>query len=286
MFFGCTSLEVNTARPGVEWSLPTEVGSSVATSGMFSNTSGTFTGSPTGGTVYFVSSALPYGEMYQAIGSGTLDVALVGRSYSRDLTSTVRNGAIPYTFTHVSGTLPPGLEIVSGNTLSGTPTTADSYEFGLSVTDNEGHPAVVLNYTLRVLQPTIVATPYVGGSTPSANCIQLTTDMTTLDQEWYVASGTLNFGTGGIRVSGNVNLVLADGASITVQGAAKKAGVNVAPGNSLTIYGQTAGTGTLTASDYANESTINNGGAGIGGNDHENCGMITINGGTITATSR
>ena len=279
MFQDCASLEVNTEGPGVEWSIPSGFGS---TSIMFGNTAGTFTGSPTPGKTYFVASALPYGQIYQVSGSGALGVALVGRSSSINLAPTVKNGAVPYTFTLASGTLPLGME-VSGSTLSGTPTAAGNYEFSLSVTDSESHPASVLDYTLRVLQPTIVETAYVGGSTPSANCIQLTTDMTTLDQEWYVASGTLNFGTGGIKVFGNVNLILADSASVTVMGAAKKAGVNVAPGNSLTIYGQVGGAGTLTASGYSSDG-FDYGGAGIGGNDKENCGTVTINGGTINAT--
>lgn len=279
MFDGCESLEVNTEGPGVEWSIPSGFGSAGT---MFSNTGGTFTGSPTAGKTYFVASALPFGEIYQVPGSGALGVALVGYSTSIDLSSTVKNGTVPYTFTFSSGTLPPEM-VVSGSTLSGTPTTAGNYEFSLSVTDSTSHPASVLSYSLRVLQPAIVETAYVGGSTPSVNCIQLTTDMTTLDQEWYVASGALNFGTGGIKVSGNVNLVLADGASVTVQGASKKAGVNVAYGNTLTIYGQTDGTGRLTASGNSSDGN-NHGGAGIGGNEGENGGTVTINGGVIVAT--
>lgn len=279
MFYDCASLEVNTEGPGVEWSIPSGFGS---TSIMFGNTAGTFTGSPTPGKTYFVASALPYGQMYQVSGSGALGVALLGRSSSINLAPTVKNGAAPYTFTLTSGTLPLGME-VSGSTLSGTPTSAGNYEFSLSVTDSESHPAAVLNYSLRVLQPTIVETAYVGGSTSSANCIQLTTDMTTWDQEWYVASGTLNFGTGGIKVSGNVSIILSDSASVTVMGAAKKAGVNVPVGSSLTIYGQTASTGTLTASGYSSDG-FDYGGAGIGGNDKESCGTVTINGGTINAT--
>ena len=279
MFSGCTGLEVNTVGPGVEWSIPSGFGS---TGTMFSNTSGNFTGSPTPGTTYYVASALPYGQLYQVPGSGALGVALVGYPASIDLSTTVKNGAAPYTFTFSSGMMPPGLE-VSGSALSGSPTTAGNYEFSLSVTDSESHPAAVLNYSLRVIQPTIIDTAYVGGSTPSANCVQLTTDMTTLYEGWYVATGTLNFGTGGIKVSGNVNIVLSDGASLTVMGASKKAGINVASGNSLTIYGQTEGTGTLTASGYSSDGN-DHGGAGIGGNEGESGGAITICGGVIVAT--
>ena len=288
MFQNCTGLEINTSGPGDEWAFPDgTTGTSIWNYSMFEGTSGSFTGNPVAGTTYYVASALPPGEMYQVGGSGALDLALVGYSYSRDLTSTIKNGTTPYAFTLASGTLPLGLSI-SGSTLSGTPTTAGNYAFTLSVQDAESHVLSSASYTLKVVQPTVVNTAYVAadGSGANADCIRLTTDVTTLNQEWYVVDGTLNFGVGGIKVSGNVNLVLADGASLTVQGAANKAGINVAPGNSLAIYGQTEGTGVLTASDYASESNINNGGAGIGGNYKESCGTVTINGCTITATSR
>ena len=289
MFDGCTSLEVNTTGPGVEWSIPeqTASGASSWTYNMFNNTAGSFDGNPVVGTTYYVASALPFGEIYQAGGKGTLDIALAGFPANVDLSSTVKNGTAPYTFALVSGTLPSGMN-VSGSTLSGTPTTAGNYSFSLSVTDAESHTLASAAYTMQVVQPTIVATTFVGadGSSITTNCITLTTAMTTLDQAWYVASGTLNYGTGGIKVSGDVNLVLSDGASMTVQGATQKAGVNVASGNSLTIYGQSEGTGALNASNYNSESDGQAGGAGIGGNNNESCGSITINGGTITATGR
>ena len=285
MFKDCTGLEVNTSGPGVEWAIPSgTVGTSIWNYEMFSNTSGSFTGNPVAGTTYYVASALPLGEIYQITGKGTIDSALVGFSATINLSSTVKNGTAPYTFALVSGTLPPGLNL-SGSTLAGTPTTAGNYSFSLSVTDSESHTLASAAYTMQVVQPTVVSTTFVGadGSSITTNCITLTTAMTTLNQSWYVVSGTLNYGTGGIKVSGDVNLVLADGASMTVQGASKKAGVNVAPGDSLTIYGQSEGTGVLNASGNSSDG-FDFGGAGIGGNDRENGGTITINGGTVTAT--
>ena len=286
MFSGCSGLEINTGLPGVEWSIPEQVGDLASSwnASMFQGTSGAFTGNPLAGTPYYVASALPFGEIYQIGGKGTLDLALVGFPADVDLASTIKNGTAPYTFTLASGTLPPGLN-VSGSTLSGTPTTVGNYSFSLSVTDAESHTLASADYTMQVVQPTIVPTTFVGadGSSITTNCISLTTAITTLNQAWYVASGTLNYGTGGIKVSGDVNLVLVDGASVTVQGASNKAGINVAQGNSLTIYGQTAGTGTLSATGDGSGSEV--GGAGIGGNDRESGGTITINGGTIVASA-
>ena len=89
---------------------------------------------------------------------------------------------------------------------------------------------------------------------------------------WYVVNGTVTIGSR-VTVSGEVRLILADGASLTANG-----GINVAQGNSFTVYAQSVGEkmGTLTATGEN--------GAGIGGGSWENAGTITINGGSVTAT--
>jgi len=94
---------------------------------------------------------------------------------------------------------------------------------------------------------------------------------------WYVAdcAGTITMD--GIVISGTVNLILADGCQLNVTN-----GIHVLAGNSLTIWAQTAGTGSLTAT--GNGSGTNSGGAGIGGGSTQGAGAITIHGGHITAT--
>ena len=96
---------------------------------------------------------------------------------------------------------------------------------------------------------------------------------------WYVVSRNVTIETR-ITVTGNVNLILADGCTLTAQ-----KGISVTSGNSLTIYGQSKGTGKLTARAYQVFES-----AGIGGEDGSKSGVvahgnITINGGIIEATS-
>ena len=77
-----------------------------------------------------------------------------------------------------------------------------------------------------------------------------------------------------VSVTGNVALILPDGYTLTASN-----GIVVTEGNSLTINGE--GSGTLI-------STGGGGCAGIGGwidNENHDCGNITINGGTVNATS-
>lgn len=96
---------------------------------------------------------------------------------------------------------------------------------------------------------------------------------------WYVVNGDVTIGSEEaiqrVTVNGNVHLILTDGCNLIVNG-----GIGVGLDSSLTIYGQTAGTGALEARNVAERN------AGIGGGYGGNFsgGAITINGGTITAT--
>ena len=86
---------------------------------------------------------------------------------------------------------------------------------------------------------------------------------------WYVVNRSIKT-KGRIVVSGDVNLILCDGGKLTA-----KSGIQVQEGSTLSIWGQTAGSGELIASGVSGK-------AGIGGNKEENCGKIMIYGGNIT----
>ena len=95
------------------------------------------------------------------------------------------------------------------------------------------------------------------------------------DAVWYLIRGELTFADR-VTVTGNVHLILADGAKLTAE-----RGIAVTEGNSLTVYAQIDGTGILEAKGEFNA-------AGIGGNDAasgelRNSGTVVINGGTVMA---
>ena len=131
----------------------------------------------------------------------------------------------------------------------------------------------------------ITSVTFVGAEgSQTESCRVLTTDVTALETGWYVVNSDLDYGAHGLTVSGDVKLVLADGASLTATAASysQKAGINVPEGASLTIYAQSEGTGELTvAGDPENIGYA----AGIGGNANESCGTVTIYGGIVTASS-
>lgn len=109
---------------------------------------------------------------------------------------------------------------------------------------------------------------------------------------WYVVNSNVTIGKTDsadtfacITVKGNVHLILADGCSLTIKGniqVMKDVGT-------LTIYGQSAGTGELNVENSSSSSSSSYYDAAIGGQRLEDsmseAGSITIHGGTINAFS-
>ncbi len=72
------------------------------------------------------------------ITTASLPSGTLGTSYSQTLAAS--GGAIPYAWSHTSGALPPGLTFNAG-VISGSPTTAGSYNFTLTVNDTTSQTA-------------------------------------------------------------------------------------------------------------------------------------------------
>jgi hypothetical protein len=81
--------------------------------------------SSTGGVVAITTTGLPNGSQVQ--------------SYSATLAAT--GGTQPYTWTILSGSLPPGLSLSSAGVISGTPTAAGTFNFTVQVTDSASNSA-------------------------------------------------------------------------------------------------------------------------------------------------
>ena len=87
-----------------------------------------------------------------------------------------------------------------------------------------------------------------------------------------------------LTVQGDAHLILCDGASLTVADPGDHAaGISVVEANRLTIYGQKAGTGVLTAQGGQFSAGIGSQTTGYGAYEPD-CGTVTINGGTVVAT--
>ena len=214
-------------------------------------------------------------------GETSLPSLVKGIASSVTLEGSVQYGTTPYIFTKTSGNLPAGVTLNSNGSLDGTPTEAGTFTFYVTVTDSTSPSFTLENveYTLTVIDTVAMEYRDSNGVSQTTNCVELTEDMTELGSGWYVAQGTLSYANGtSITVSGEVNLILAADSSMTItRGANNTAGIVVSDVNTLNIYGQSTGAGSLTVTGGAS-------GAGIGGGRMGNGGTVTINGGTVNAT--
>jgi len=117
--------------------------------------------------------------------SYNMPTGTVGQSYSKTFAGAGGCGpALPYQYTLINGSLPPGLSLSFGGAISGTPTTPGSFAFWVNLSDqnppsadwcrpseaqreftivvNGGAPAVPLSIVPTALAPsaTILDTPY------------------------------------------------------------------------------------------------------------------------------
>ena len=105
----------------------------------------------------------------------------------------------------------------------------------------------------------------------------VTGDMTAFSSRWtsgwYAVNSDIT-NNNRITCNGDINLILCDGAKLTVN-----SGIAVNEGSSITIYGQSGGTGELKI-----DGTALTHDASLGSDSETNSGTITINGGKIIAT--
>lgn len=143
----------------------------------------------------------------------------------------------------------------------------------------------------------------VSGSTATAGTQTATTytEVTSTTTTWaagtYVVSSDVTID-GDVTLSGDVNLILCDGKTLTVNGQIASTQESYAPVNSLTVYGQTGGTGELKVTTTASEHSIDckniyfHGGKLTGSNSEGTVGQVifvtdelSVIAGTVKATS-
>ena len=111
-------------------------------------------------TVYIAPTTSPITISPSTMPSGTVAIAYSGATLS------ATGGTAPYSFAVSSGALPPGLTL-SGNTVSGTPTTQGTFSFAITATDSASTPVTgTASYSVTIGAPNITVT-----NTPTAAAI-------------------------------------------------------------------------------------------------------------------
>ena len=134
--------------------------------GLTLSTAGVLSGTPTtAGTFTFTATVTDSSSPAQTATTGSLSVTIVPATlaitapslpsgqvnvaYNQALAAT--GGTAPYTWTVQSGTLPAGLTLSTAGVLSGTPTSAGTYTFALTVTDSSSPALTATTGTLTVM---------------------------------------------------------------------------------------------------------------------------------------
>ena len=146
-----------------------------------------------------------------AITTTNLSGGKVGEAYSQTLAAT---GAAPITWSIESGSLPAGLTL-SGNTISGTPTTAGTFTFKVKAANGAGSDTKDLSIVIQAAPVEPGPPPVITSPTTDQKITVAVDDTATLrvtakdaqSYQWYVDRGN---GSGFTKISG------ATGASYTI----------------------------------------------------------------------
>lgn len=134
-----------------------------------------------------------------------------------------------------------------------------------------------VDYISRGYDPTTGAVTDVQSSASNVLLLNSLNQPTTLTG-WYYVDETADLSCRPV-VDGTANIILKDGVTLYAD-----CGINVADGNTLNIYSQTAdGDGTVTAHDLSIPDKYKT--AFIGGDEYEKCGTIKLFGGNIKTLS-
>ena len=185
--------------------------------------------------------------------------------------------------------LTPNTFTRTGYTLDGWSTTPDgnvTYTNGQEVLNLTASSGAIVD--LYAQWTFITTVKYIDGNGDEKTCtnisfiesstgstVTLGTDGT---ESWYVVNGNVNITRADgyvLEIKGAVHLILMDGATLTVESSRP-----IYASGSLSIYGQSLGTGSLVANGSGTAITVNE--ASIAVTDN---GTLTVNGGNITATS-
>ncbi|MFZ2920373.1 MAG: IPTL-CTERM sorting domain-containing protein, partial [Desulfosalsimonadaceae bacterium] len=134
-----------------------------------------------------------------------LPAGTVNTAYSQTITG--NGGAAPYSFTMTAGTLPAGLSpITAGGLIAGTPTTAGTFTFTVTATDQNGCTGVQA-YTIVINAPvcppiTLLPTILPAGTVNSAYSQTITASGGAAPYSFTMTAGTLPAGLSPITAGG------------------------------------------------------------------------------------
>ena len=192
--------------------------------------------------------------------------ATVGTAYSATLAAA--GGTTPYSWAVTTGTLPTGLSLgTSSGDITGTPTTAGTSDFTVTVTDSTTPTAQTATASLSIVVTgtsgavAVATTSLAGGTIGSAYSATLTATGGTAPYSWAVTAGSLptglSLGTSG-AITGTPLLVGTTSFTVTVTDSTTPTAETATAALSITVAAPgsgSGGTGTGTGTGSALAST-------------------------------
>jgi 6-phosphogluconolactonase (cycloisomerase 2 family) len=130
-----------------------------------------------------------------AVTTTSLPSATIGAPFSQTLQAS--GGTTPYTWSIPPASLPPGLSLSTAGTISGTPTTAGTFNFTVKVTDANGIVSTSGPLSIGVAAPAQAPTcpsPTVQGA--SSNPLSVTVTSNCSDSQTSITSTSIDWGDG------------------------------------------------------------------------------------------
>ncbi|HTB84488.1 MAG TPA: choice-of-anchor tandem repeat GloVer-containing protein [Candidatus Sulfotelmatobacter sp.] len=122
-----------------------------------------FGGAGGSGTVFYLTNTNIVVPL--AVDTASLPNGTAGAAYNQALSAS--DGQSPYTWTNLSGNLPPGLALTADGTISGIPTNSGTFNFTVQVTDSAS--ATATQSLALTISPAETVPPTISITSPTAN---------------------------------------------------------------------------------------------------------------------
>jgi hypothetical protein len=189
------SLASGTLPPGLSLSVAGVISGTPAQSGQFSFTAKVTDSSATAqSATKGFSLSIPATVATLNISSTSLPGGTVSLAYSANFSA--NGGTSPYAWSVISGSLAPGLTLNTAGTISGTPTQAGQFSFGVRVSDSSSPSQTAsgnfsINVAAQVTPLSITTTSLPSGTVSSAYSAALSASGGVTPYSWSAVSGSL-----------------------------------------------------------------------------------------------